>query len=230
MYFVILESTVPKSRTAISAAYYTNMQKLLHAQPGFISEVPFGSPFDEERQTLVSKWVDGSSVRKWRLQHDHLKIEKKGRETVFGDYRLRAGPKLLSDGEEDEGNEMTSTHKQGHFMVLYEQPIAGIMTPLSHEITALLDDAKFDVSAVTTRLIDVAVHQGEQTALWVSGWPTKAAAVEFESSLRRVPGDEIHIIRVARDYGKNDRAEAPEGADEAQAAAALEDEDALTPA
>ena len=228
MYFVIFESAVPKSRAAISAAYYAKLQKLLSFQPGFISEVPFGSPFDEEGQTLISKFDDEASVREWRLQHDHLKIEKKARETILEDYRLRAGPKVLFDNEVQEKNEGIPAQEQGRYVILYERPITENLTPLSHEITAIVDATKFDVSVVAKNVVDFAVYQGAETALWVSGWSTKAAAIEFEKSIQRVPSDDVHLIRVARDYGKNNRAEAPEGADVAQATAALEDVDAAS--
>ena len=227
MYFVVFESTVPKSRSATSTAYYSNLQKLLPLQPGFISEVPFGSSSNEEQQILISKFVDETSVHKWRLQHDHLMVEKKAREMVFEDYRLRAGPKLFSNDEEEEQDGGASTHKQGHFVVLYERPFTENAAPFFPEITALVDVTKSDISTVTASIVDFAVYQGAQTTLWISGWPTKAAAVQFERSVHRVPGDDVHLIRVARDYGKNDRAEAPEGADEAQAAAALEDGGAI---
>ncbi|KAI4178090.1 MAG: hypothetical protein L6R41_008540, partial [Letrouitia leprolyta] len=91
MFFVIFQLQIPPSQVPNSGAYYGKLQPILHAQEGFISETPYASPHAEGKQVLVARFVDEVAETKWRLQHDHLQIEKKGREEVFDDYRLRVG-------------------------------------------------------------------------------------------------------------------------------------------
>ncbi|KAI4160522.1 MAG: hypothetical protein LQ342_005629 [Letrouitia transgressa] len=228
MFFIVFELNIPASRTPVSTEYYAKLQRILHTQAGFISEVPYASPHREGRQVLVAKFVDEASVRAWRLQHDHLMIQHHARREVFDDYRLRVGPEISPGQEEGKASEGAEhvTEKKGHIICLYERPIPaskGTAEPssISGNVVDLVDPvAQKDPSLqdVVASLVDTTVYQSEQTVLWVSGWADKDAAVDFEHLISRTQGDNIHLVRVERDYGKYDRNEAPEGADVAQAA------------
>ena len=83
-------------------------------------------------------------------------------------------------------------------------------------MSGLVDPEKGAVVDVKD-LVDAAVYRGEKRLLWISGWATKEAAMRFGGAIRRVEGDSVCVVRVVRDYGKDDRSEAPEGANAAQA-------------
>ena len=105
------------------------------------------------------------------------------------------------------------TKHQGRFVVLYEGPVE----TSTARVTDMVDDTKTAGSDVAKELVGVSVYKGEKAVLWINSWPTEAAAVAFEGVIRRTEGDTVTVFRVKRDYGGNDRSEAPAGADAAQA-------------
>ncbi|KAL8772276.1 MAG: hypothetical protein Q9209_002488 [Squamulea sp. 1 TL-2023] len=222
MFFIVFESTTPESKAAIAGEYYVQMQELLKTQPGFISETPFASPVHADQQVLIAKWTDEDGVHIWRKQHDHLQVQYKARQGIFGAYRLRVGPELSSFDEgnqqEDEQGKHITKHK-GHFVVLYEGP----ETTSTASVTDIIDSTRGSASDAAVMLVDAAVYQGEKSMLWVSSWPTRAAAADFKKAIRRADGDTVHIFQVKRDYGDIDRSEAPVGADADQAASVAEE-------
>lgn len=216
MMFVNFELTVPEDRTAITSQYYAAMQALVKKQSGFISEVPFMSPVYKGQQLLLVRFVDEDSVRSWRLQMDHLRIQKKARETIFDAYRLRVGPELLEKDCNNEEDEITTGHP-GPYMVVYQYPKnGGIEPPATGKLSDIIDPKKISVENVLKGLVDNAIYHGAENVLWLTAWSSKTAATKFKDSIRGVNGQVVHVIKVARDYGKFDRKEAPKGADEAQ--------------
>ncbi|KAL8778938.1 MAG: hypothetical protein Q9213_007173 [Squamulea squamosa] len=222
MFFIVFESTTPGSKTAIAGEYYVQMQELLKAQPGFISETPFASPVHPDQQVLIAKWTDEKGVHIWRKQHDHLRIQYKARHGIFDAYRLRVGPDLASlnedDQQEDEQGEDVTRHK-GRFIVLYEGPV----TTSTASVTDIIDSTGESGTGAAAELVDASVYQGEESILWISSWPTRRAAAVFEKAIRRTEGDTVSTFRVKRDYGSTDRSEAPVGADADQAATVAEE-------
>lgn len=210
MFIIIFESTTPASRTAIQGQYYLQLETLLQTQPGFISEVPFASPHREDQAVLIAKWTDEAGVHVWRTQHQHLMIQYKARHGIFDAYRLRVGPEVSASDEDEEGDDTKQVTKhRGHFVVLHEAPIAEGTTTVSGDMSELVDPAKGAAVDVLADLVDAAVYRGDKSVLWISGWATRAAATRFEEAIRRVEGASVSVVRVVRDYGKDDRSEAP---------------------
>ena len=56
---------------------------------GFISVERFQSLSDETKLLSLSIWRDEDAVKRWRQQSDHRGAQRKGREFIFNDYRLR---------------------------------------------------------------------------------------------------------------------------------------------
>jgi heme-degrading monooxygenase HmoA len=56
---------------------------------GFISVERFQSLSDETKLLSLSFWRDEEAVRRWRNFAEHRAAQRKGRESVFRDYRLR---------------------------------------------------------------------------------------------------------------------------------------------
>ena len=63
---------------------------------GFISNERFQSCNDPGKVLSVSYWKDESSIRQFRELEMHLEDERKGREGLFKDYRIRIA-KIFKD-------------------------------------------------------------------------------------------------------------------------------------
>lgn len=65
------------------------LKPLLQNIDGFISIERFSSLVEEGKILSLSFWRDGKSIKEWRNIETHRLAQKKGREGVFTDYRLR---------------------------------------------------------------------------------------------------------------------------------------------
>lgn len=224
MFIVIFQLQISAAQIPIAGTYYTQLLPILHTQSGFISETPYASPYTEGKQLTVARFVDEAAETAWRLQHDHLKIEKKGREKVFDDYRLRVGNGGDVIGfafEGASGGDSASGMDGGkrRIVSIYEQPHQDVSTPPSHDLEDLLEDSAKGAAAgleIAAGVADAEVYQGEKSVVWICGWKSVGAAKIFAESVRRIEGDGLTFVKVKRDYGKNDRKEAPDGAVAAQ--------------
>jgi heme-degrading monooxygenase HmoA len=61
----------------------------LQTMDGFISIERFQSLTDETKLLSLSFWRDEAAVAAWRNVEHHREAQKRGREGVFRDYRLR---------------------------------------------------------------------------------------------------------------------------------------------
>lgn len=59
--------------------------------PGFISIERFQSLADPEKLLSLSFWEDESFLAHWRNLADHRSAQKKGKEELFSQYRIRVG-------------------------------------------------------------------------------------------------------------------------------------------
>ncbi|RBQ27043.1 antibiotic biosynthesis monooxygenase [Arcobacter sp. CECT 9188] len=62
-------------------------EKLIN-QKGFISVERFQSLVNEKRLLSLSYWEDEESIFAWKQNIDHICAQKKGRETIFKDYKI----------------------------------------------------------------------------------------------------------------------------------------------
>lgn len=72
---------------------YLDIAKMLKEQlvkmPGFLSIERFQSLVNEGKLLSLSFWEDEESLLVWKKNIDHLGAQKKGRESIFKDYRIR---------------------------------------------------------------------------------------------------------------------------------------------
>lgn len=66
-----------------------SLRSELATMDGFISIERFQSLTDETKLLSLSFWRDEKAVAAWRNVEDHRAAQKRGREGVFRDYRLR---------------------------------------------------------------------------------------------------------------------------------------------
>jgi heme-degrading monooxygenase HmoA len=68
---------------------------------GFISIERFRSMVTPGKIVSLSFWRDEEAVRQWRNVEAHRRVQAKGRETIFADYRLRVAEVLRDYGMND---------------------------------------------------------------------------------------------------------------------------------
>lgn len=126
------------------------------------------------------------------------------------------------EGKEEGHGGGRVTGKEGRCVLLYERSVVegdGIPT---EDVRELVDSVKVLGFDAADAFVDTVVYQGGKSVVWISGWKDDFAAAGFGKVLQRVEGDSVQLVRVERDYGKNDRKEAPEDADAAQAGSVVE--------
>ncbi len=76
------------------------LKPLLEDIDGFISIERFSSLVEEGKILSLSFWRDEKAIEKWRNMEAHRLAQKKGREGVFADYRLRIASVIRDYGME----------------------------------------------------------------------------------------------------------------------------------
>ena len=78
----------------IAAALKPDLEKM----DGFLSIERFQSLSDESKVLSLSFWRDEAAVAGWRNVEHHRSAQKRGREGIFRDYRLRVAHVLRDYG------------------------------------------------------------------------------------------------------------------------------------
>ena len=89
------------------------MRPLAEEVEGFISVERFQSLTDPSKLLSLSFFRDEAAVRQWRRLAGHRAAQKKGREGVFEDYRLRVA-EVIRDYGLDEREEAPADSRQEH--------------------------------------------------------------------------------------------------------------------
>lgn len=212
--FVCFEGVVPPEQEARSSQFYSAMQELVLKQTGFISETGFASIDQEGGQVLYVKFDNEEHLREWRKQRTHMKIQSIAREKIFSNYRIRIGQSVV----QNTGDEPLETAGDQYIMI-WQTPIieSGETGPKS-----LLDGVEWQSN------VDASTYVNLTHILHVSSWTDLNAATEMRDSLPRTKDDEVQLIRVQRDYGKYERKDAPQDAEECQKSA-RQNEDIVVP-
>ena len=173
---------------AHEAAYLDTAASLLprlQQMPGFMSVERFRSETRPERLLSLSKWQDEAALRGWREVPEHRAAQRKGRERLFEDYRLRVGElRSLEAGE-----------AQGWCAVL-EWAGDGLPWP--------------DALAGLERYCSLKHEHGRAAIGSVQGTQALAACRLLLGDERAIAcGLKLSLCAVSRDYGLNDRAQAP---------------------
>lgn len=77
------------------------LKPTLSKMEGFISIERFQSLTDPGKILSLSFWEDESSISEWRNLEMHRAAQKKGRDSIFADYRLRIAGVIRDYGMDD---------------------------------------------------------------------------------------------------------------------------------
>ena len=89
MYAVIFEVKPKPGRDQDYFATAQSLRSELEKIDGYISIERFQSLTDETKLLSLSFWRDEEAVRQWRNFAEHREAQRKGRESIFRDYRIR---------------------------------------------------------------------------------------------------------------------------------------------
>ncbi|KAF4548879.1 Hypothetical protein D9617_25g062090 [Elsinoe fawcettii] len=213
--FVTFEGKIPSAQSPLATQFYTTLSALVEKYPGFISQTPFQSIDQQGGQVLYVRFESEETLHAWKNDATHLRIQAKGKADIFADYRLRIGNEVT---ERDDGSMANLTVSAGKYLLLWQYPISGVdqanVSPCSPSNKDKLDPELWQ------ELVDAATYVNDASALKISSWPDLDTAKEVRDIIPRLPGDDLRLIYVERDYGKFQRGEAPSDADRCQAAAA----------
>jgi len=91
MLAVIFEVWPAEGRREQYLGLAANLKKYLEDFDGFISVERFESLTEPGKLLSLSIWRDEEALDRWRKLEEHRAMQKKGRESLFRDYRLRIG-------------------------------------------------------------------------------------------------------------------------------------------
>ena len=212
MFAVIFEVNPKPDAWDSYLGYARLLRPDLERVPGFIDNERFSSIRRPSWLLSLSIWQDEAAVIRWRSHADHREIQQKGREEVFRDYHLRVG-EIIRDSHSPNGlslREQPFDARQATAKVI--ALCEGIPEGLPADPDAATLAARLGIPdpAGYPALLDwdvfESIYQPGKFILLVSWHDTVA---ERWPALNA--GDiRYRRVRVVRDYGMFDRAEAPQ--------------------
>lgn len=89
MYAVIFEVEISEGKKDQYLQIAAHLKEQLAKMPGFLSIERFQSLVNKGKLLSLSFWEDEKSLLNWKKNIDHMAAQKKGRESIFKDYRIR---------------------------------------------------------------------------------------------------------------------------------------------
>ncbi len=189
--FVVLFEVEPRPERWDDYLRYAGMLRPeLERIDGFLENRRFRSRRHEGRLLSLSFWRDEKSVVRWRSQATHHSVQAKGRSEVFRDYHLRVGEVVRDNGETQPQTRFDETETgRARGASIIETPAAE--TPPA--ASGLVDWDMFD-----------GILDPQDRVLLLSWQNADAMQASPQAGARR------RDVRIVRDYGLRDRAEAPQ--------------------
>jgi heme-degrading monooxygenase HmoA len=101
MYAVIFEVKPNPGREEEYLAIAQSLRGELEKIDGFISVERFASLYTEGKILSLSFWRDAAAVERWRTHVQHRAAQRRGREEIFADYRIRVASVVRDYGMAD---------------------------------------------------------------------------------------------------------------------------------
>jgi heme-degrading monooxygenase HmoA len=191
MFAVIFEVEPRPERWDDYLHYAAELRPALERIDGFLDNRRFRSRRRDGRVLSLSYWRDEKSVVRWRSHGVHHAIQHKGRTEVFRDYHLRVG-------------EVTAENGGTLAQLRFDETETGAAKAIS-----VLEEPAADAPPDSPGLVDWDLFDGitvEGSRLLLLSWRDQAALAAWSGHAATRRCD----VRVIRDYGLHDRAEAPQ--------------------
>ena len=213
MFAVIFEVNPKPEQWDAYLGYARSLRPELERIDGFIDNERFSSLRRQGWVLSLSIWRDEKAVVRWRTAGHHHEIQHKGRTEVFRDYHLRVGEitadNQLPAGKSLRGQRFDETAAAAKLISLTE----GVMKDMPPEPEAQAMAARLGMTTdqPASGLVDwdvfASIYQ-EGKFIFLASWRDAVAAATWPAPSA---GDIRHRrVRVIRDYGMFDRAEAPQ--------------------
>jgi heme-degrading monooxygenase HmoA len=196
VYFVTFEGIQPVSTGPVAEDYFNTLLPHLLQSPGYESFAYYAHETDAKRGMLVATFKDEEAIKAWQSQPAHLDIQKKAREHVYDDYRIRIGHEVNAGDSEYSGD-----IKAKSAVLLFGRKVTS-------------NEGKITINSTLRELqegiIDESLYhdEAEGKTILLSGWKSTSAAIKFAKSFHE-DGGKAQIFQVTRDYTKFKRDEAP---------------------
>jgi heme-degrading monooxygenase HmoA len=213
MFAVIFEVNPKPEQWDAYLGYARALRPELDRIDGFLDNERFSSLRRPGWLLSLSTWRDEKAVIRWRIFARHHEIQERGRSEVFRDYHLRVGEIIadnqIPDGQSLRGQRFDETEAAAKVVALSERTLEGLPpTPDALTVAAQLGAPR---QAAFPGLVDWDVFESilqPGKFILLASWRDAAAPEEAPPPST---GDIRHRrIRVIRDYGMFDRAEAPQ--------------------
>lgn len=190
--FVVLFEVEPRPERWDDYLHYAGILRPELVQiDGFLDNRRFRSRRHDGRLLSLSFWRDEKSVVRWRSHGMHHGVQAKGRSEVFRDYHLRVGEVVREDGATQPQARFDETETgEARAVSVIEGPASE--TP--PDAAGLLDWDMFD------GIVD------PQDRLLLLSWRDAVAMQAWTPQA----GTRRRDVRIVRDYGLRNRAEAPQ--------------------
>ena len=113
MYAVIFEVWPTKNGKNEYLDIASHLKLFLETQKGFISIERFQSLSDENKLLSLSFWENEEAISLWRNLFEHRLAQKKGRNELFDNYRIRVS-KVVRDYTMDKRDEIPEDSKEAN--------------------------------------------------------------------------------------------------------------------
>ena len=209
MFAVIFEVNPKPEQWEDYLGYAKLLRPELEQIDGFVDNERFSSLRREGWLLSLSIWRDEKAVIRWRTRARHHEVQQKGRAEVFGDYHLRVG-EIIADNRLPSGQVLREQR--------FDETAAAAKQIALSEATLGNVPAESDTRTIAARLglLDPAqrglvdwdvfesITQPGKFILLTSWRDAAATGPQASADIRH------RCVRVIRDYGMFDRAEAPQ--------------------
>lgn len=170
---------------------------------GFVDNERFRSERAAGRVLSLSTWRDEKALIRWRTQAEHYaRGQRRGREEIFADYRLRVG-QVTADTQPPAGLGLRELR-------LDETEVgaarAATIVEVAAEAGVVAEPGTGTAGLVEWEWFE-SIYQPGKRALLVS-WVNAEAAASWAPG--GAPGPRVRRVRIIRDYGMRERREAPQ--------------------
>ncbi len=198
MFAVLFEVQIKPSQWERYLDLAASLRPKLVKVPGFMDNERYASERTDGRLLSLSLWESEKAVIRWRTHGRHHEVQRLGRFEVFADYHLRVGEVLHDSAVGHLQPTRVDVTEVGSAEAVTVTEVAAGAEPLPDAPTgAEVRDSEW-YSGITTegkRLLLVSWRHEQDASEWLRG---------------QEPGHRHRMVRIVRDYGLRDRAEAPQ--------------------
>jgi heme-degrading monooxygenase HmoA len=223
MFSVMFEVLPRQERFDDYLAFAKELKPRLEKIDGFVDNERFKSTRRPGWLLSHSTWRDEKAVVRWRTVGEHHAIQERGRNEIFRDYHLRVGDVTFDSHPpaaapvREQRLDATQTGIAKIVTLTELTPDDPSRAPQAESLASMLGLDAAKPHAVADQDVFSSIYTPGKLALLVS-WRDEAAASAWAPAQRIANASVRHRrVRVVRDYGMFDRAEAPQYFPEARA-------------